>query len=269
MSYLYIYLSLIVYFTIWFLIATFKKNNGLVDIGWGLGFLVVAVSSFILSKEFSIYQLIINLLVLIWSLRLSFYLFIRNWNKEEDFRYQNMRKKWKNKVLINSYFKVFMLQATLCFVVATPIYFSNLYVKSNLGIFENIIFIFGVLLFAIGFTFEVVADSSLKKFKKNPLNKGKILTKGVFKYTRHPNYFGESLLWIGLGIAAININNLITLLSLVGPLVITLLLLFVSGVPLLEKRYKDNLLYQEYAKRTSIFFPLPSKKVKYDEQTKK
>jgi len=112
----------------------------------------------------------------------------------------------------------------------------------------------------IGFYFEAVGDQQLKNFKKNPENKGKIMSSGLWKYTRHPNYFGEALMWWSVWVVSMSTLSITSLYGIVGPLFITYLLLYVSGVPLLEKKYKNNEAFQAYAKKTSIFFPLPPKK---------
>jgi steroid 5-alpha reductase family enzyme len=125
---------------------------------------------------------------------------------------------------------------------------------------EFVILGIGILLWIVGFYFEAVGDAQLKTFKKDPANKGKIMQSGLWKYTRHPNYFGEALMWWSVWIVSIATLELLSFIGFVGPLLITLLLLFVSGVPLLEKKYKDNKDFQAYAKKTSIFFPLPPKK---------
>ncbi len=262
MLYLYVYLVLFVYFVIWFLIAQAKKNNGLVDIAWGLSFVVTAWAALFFSQTFTVTQIVVNILVTIWGLRLSTYLGIRNWNKKEDFRYVSMKNRWKTKIALKSFLYVFVLQSLLSYLIATPILLTHLFPNTVFDLFNIIVLSIGVVFFMIGFIFEVLADSSLSKFKKDPANKGKILDKNVWKYSRHPNYFGEATLWWGIGITSLATFNLIGLLGLVGPLLITLLLLFVSGVPLLEKHYKDNALYQAYAKKTSIFIPLPVKKTK-------
>lgn len=261
MNYLYVYMILFLYFVIWFIISSIKKNNGLVDIAWGGGFIVIAWSSMIISGNITYPKIIINTLISIWATRLIFYLFIRNWNKPEDFRYKKMRQNWKNKDKLYAFIRVFTLQSILNFIVGAPLLLTNLEIQTRAlnGVSVGIL-IAGVMIFMLGFVIEVIADRQLKTFKKDSTNKGKILQTGIWKYSRHPNYFGEALLWWGIGIIAISPLTLISLISLIGPFIITMLLLFVSGVPLLERRYKNNIEYQEYAKKTSIFIPLPRKK---------
>lgn len=251
--------SLFVFFNIAYIIAQVKKNNGLADMAWGLGFVVIAVTSLLVSKTYTIYQIVITSLVALWGFRLFFYIGLRNWSKPEDFRYVNMRNKWKTKVALKAYFIVFMLQMTFLLIVSLPIQLISL-IDVELDVFGYIILGLGILLWFIGFFFEALGDAQLKAFKQNKDNKGKILQTGLWKYTRHPNYFGEALMWWAIGIIGLSTFSWLSVIGLIGPAFINYLLLFVSGVPLLEKKYKDNEDFQAYAKKTSIFFPLPPKK---------
>ena len=252
-------LALFVFFNIFFIIAQIKKNNGIADMAWGLGFVVVAITSLLYQGDYSIQALAVTALVLLWGLRLFFYIGLRNWSKPEDFRYVEMRKKWKTNVKLKAYFIVFMLQMTFLYIISLPIQLVNL-VEFELTMIGYIIVGVGVFLWLVGFYFEAVGDQQLKNFKKNPENKGKILSTGLWKYTRHPNYFGEALMWWSVWIVSMASLSLTNLFGIIGPIFITYLLLYVSGVPLLEKKYKDNAAFQAYAKKTSIFFPLPPKK---------
>ncbi len=239
-----------IYMNIVFLIALKHKNNGLVDVGWGFGFVVISIFSLLINiDKFLIIKLIPTILVMLWGFRLSYYLFKRNYKKEEDYRYKDMRQRWGNKVNINAYFKVFMLQGLLMSTIALPIIFFN---ASNLEKL-NLLNIFGIIIWIIGYIFEVIGDYQLKKFIKNPNNKGKIMTSGLWKYTRHPNYFGESVMW--WGIFLITINSSLSYYGIISPIFITFLLVFISGIPLLEKKYENNKEFQEYAKKTSKFIP--------------
>jgi steroid 5-alpha reductase family enzyme len=251
--------ALFVFFNMFFVIAQLKKNNGIADMAWGLGFVVVAVTSLLFTGDYSIQALAVTLLVILWGFRLFFYIGLRNWSKPEDFRYVEMRKKWKTNVGLKAYFIVFMLQMSFLYVISLPIQLVNLE-NVTLNLTGYIILGAGVFLWIIGFYFEAVGDLQLKNFKKNPENKGKILSTGLWKYTRHPNYFGEALMWWSVWIVSMSTLSLTSLYGIIGPIFITYLLLYVSGVPLLEKKYKNNEAFQAYAKKTSIFFPLPPKK---------
>lgn len=260
MTFLYIYLILLAYFLIWYVIAQVKNNNGLVDIAWGMGIAVSAVSSLILGNQYSLTGLIVTGLTIIWGVRLSAYLFKRNFNKPEDFRYQNFKRKWQTNLRLKALVYVFLNQSVFSYIIGLPIILTNVLNNEVFGIFSIVLATFGTITFVIGFVFEVLADHSLAKFKKDPKNKGKIMQKNVWKLSRHPNYFGEATIWWGITIVSLATLNPINLIGLVSPIIITYLLLFVTGVPLLEQKYKDNLAYQAYAKRTPIFFPMCPKK---------
>ena len=259
MEFLYIYLGLLTYFVIWFIIAQIKKNNGLIDIGWGLSFIVTSVISLLLSGTYTLTKIVLFVAILLWGLRLSVYLFKRNWKKTEDFRYKAMRSKWKNHPKLRAFFRIFLMQSIFSYVIGLPIILTNLYANNDMKFINIFILSIGVVIFLIGFVFEVLADQNLNKFKKNPLNKGKILTTGVWRLTRHPNYFGEATLWWGIGLISISILIPISFVGLLSPVIITLLLRFVSGVPLLERKYQGNPLYESYKEKTPIFLPIKKK----------
>lgn len=241
-------------FITFFIISAYLKDNSVVDIAWGLGFMVALVSSVLSSEIFGTRQLITTLLVTLWGLRLAIHIYLRNKGKGEDFRYKNFRKNWGGKVLINSFFKIYMLQAILCLIIASPAILINSTKGGALNIFD----LLGIAVWVIGFFFEAVGDYQLSIFKKDPNNKGKIMKYGVWKYSRHPNYFGEATLWWGLFIMAL--NHPFGYATVVGPLLIDYMLLKVSGIPMLEKKYKGNKEFEEYKRKTSAFFPLPPKK---------
>ena len=250
--------SLWVFFTIAFFIAQAKKNNGLQDIAWGLGFVVVALYSYFFSKTESLNGLVITIFVVLWGGRLAYHLFKRNWNSPEDKRYVEMRDRWEaqNKnIALTSYLKVFMFQMLLLLVIVQPVMLANTRAGNGLKFINYV----GIAVWIVGYFFEVVGDAQLKKFKRRSKNKGKLMTKGLWSLTRHPNYFGESAMW--WGIFLISLVEPISLLGIIGPIAITFLLLKVSGVPMLEKKYEGRADFEEYKKRTSKFIPMPEKKV--------
>jgi len=236
-----------------FIIAQIKKDNSIVDIFWGLGFIFIALFTLFNYSQFTNRQILITILTTLWGLRLSIHIFFRNYGKPEDPRYQNFRKKWKNHFTLRSFLQIFMLQALLATLVSLPIITTNSSLQPPLNSWDFL----GLSIWIIGFLFEMISDAQLNEFipTKKP---GEILKTGLWKYSRHPNYFGEVTLWWGIFIIATAGNS--PFWSVVGPLTITTLIIFVSGIPMLEKRYKDNKDFQKYAKRTSIFFPLPPKK---------
>lgn len=239
--------------TFWFVISVIIKRNDIADIAWGLGFIMISWSAFLLGAKTE-RSLLVNILITVWGLRLSWHIFNRNRKKGEDERYLNWRKEWKN-FYFQSYIKVFMVQGLFLYLIALPTLLIN---SSNIQGFSFLDFI-GIAIWIVGFYFESVGDSQLKKFISNPKNKGKTMDQGLWKYSRHPNYFGEVTMWWGIFIIALSAPN--SLYTIIGPLTITYLILFVSGIPLLEKKYAGRNDFEAYKKKTSIFFPLPPKNI--------
>jgi steroid 5-alpha reductase family enzyme len=247
-------LAVFLYMTLLFAISMAKKDNSIADIGWGVGFVLVSFLTLFLERGFEIRHVLVTGLVLIWGIRLAVHILMRNKGKGEDFRYAKWRKEWGKYFVLRSYLQVFMLQGLLMLVVSYEIILVNSSVKSGL----NILDILGVMVWLFGFLFETVGDFQLLKFKRDKNNRGKIMTSGLWRYTRHPNYFGEATMWWGLFLIALSVAHGWT--ALISPLVITVMLLRVSGVTLLEKKYKGNKEFEEYAKRTSSFIPWFPKK---------
>ena len=247
---------LLIYFSIFFIIGQIIKNNSIVDFGWGLGFVILALFQLFTVRPLNLSAIIVAILVIVWGVRLSYHIAKRNFKKGEDFRYVKMREKWGTHPYINAFLKVYMLQALFMYIIATPIM-----IVFETGINElNLMTLLGILVWLIGFYFEAIGDKQLKEFIKKPENKGKIMKSGLWKYTRHPNYFGEATMW--WGIFLIVMPAAYGLSAIMSPILITYLLVFVSGVPMLEEKYKNNVEFIEYAKVTSKFIPLPPKKIK-------
>lgn len=245
----------IIYMTMFFIIAQIKKNNSIVDMGWGLGFVVIAIYTLFIGGYYNSRSIIVTALVIIWGLRLFYHILKRNSGKPEDFRYVNMRKAWGKWVVPRAFLQVFMLQGAFMLVIAYPIIMNNATAKGSLGALG----IIGLLIWIFGFIFEALGDKQLKDFIYNKKNKGHIMKEGLWKYTRHPNYFGEATMWWGIFI--ISFSSKSGIVGIISPAFITLLLLFVSGVPMLEKHYKDNKEFQAYSKVTSRFLPWFPKKI--------
>ena len=237
-----------------FVLAVLKKNNGIVDIAWGLGFILLALFNFFYVPGFTARQVLITLMITMWGIRLAHYINCRNKNKPEDFRYAAWRKQWGKHWMIRTYFQVFMIQGFFMLIIAFPLFALHYDDGTRLELLD----VAGVAIWLVGFLFQSIGDLQMMTFKKNVSNKGKIITSGLWKYTRHPNYFGESTMWWGIFIIVFNGSNL--WISIISPITITFLLLFVSGIPLLEKKYKDNPEFQEYARKTSMFVPWFPKK---------
>lgn len=253
-------IGLFVYFSLLFLLSLKLKDFSIVDMAWGPGFILVSMIAISTSLTFSVPELVILLLVFIWGSRLFFHIARRNMGKGEDFRYVAMRKNWEGKYLyLQAFLKVFMLQAFFLLVVSLPITFASINGSENSEPMTFLL-VLGILFYVKGLFFEAVGDYQLKRFKENKANKGKILKTGLWKYTRHPNYFGESVLWFGVFFVSLSQSFSYFPISIIGPITITLLVRYVSGVPLLEKKYLNNKAFQDYAKETSIFIPMLPKK---------
>ena len=247
---------LFIYMSFWFIVSIIKKRNDIADVAWGIGFILLAWGSYIIINDFNLRGLLVGILVSIWGLRLAWHIYTRNKGKTEDYRYLTWRKEWGNWFYLRSYFQVYILQGIFLFLIILPV----LIINKNSGQAISILDIVGVLIWLVGFFFEAVGDAQLSQFIKNPENKGKIMQSGLWQYTRHPNYFGEVTGWWGIWLIALGVPN--GWLGIIGPLTITILILKVSGIPLLEKKMEENPEFAEYKKRTSMFIPLPPKVIK-------
>lgn len=236
------------YMTGLFGVSILARKNDVADVGWGLGFILVAsVSAWF--GEGSVSGLIATALVVLWGTRIALHVYLRNKGKEEDFRYKKWREDWGKYFYIRSYLQVFILQGVFMFMISLPVILSNLFFAN----FSPVLLILGVLIWLVGFVFEAVGDYQLKKFIADPQSKGKIMVSGLWSLTRHPNYFGEVTMWWGIFIACL--PNVLWPIMILGPLTITFLILKVSGIPMLEKKYDNNPEFQEYKRRVSAFFP--------------
>jgi steroid 5-alpha reductase family enzyme len=245
------FLVIMIMMSLLWVISVIIKNASIVDPFWGLGFVVAAGFYFLKTGSPEPRKIILLTLVTIWGLRLSSYLFWRNIGKGEDFRYGQFRKNYGEKrYWWISYFQVFLLQGILMWLVSAPLLGAQFY-DQNEGI--GVLDIIGIFLWVTGIIFEAGGDFQLAAFKTNPLNKGKVLDKGLWKYTRHPNYFGDSAVWWGYGIICLGAGSYFPVL---GSLLMTLLIIKVSGVTLLEKNLKEQKpQYRDYIERTSAFLP--------------
>lgn len=261
MPFLSLYLTLLLVtiglMTLLWLISLALKNSSIVDIFWGTGFVIVAWAAFVLTPGgFESRKILLASLVTIWGLRLSLYILWRNWGKAEDFRYQVWRKEAGAAWWWRSFFKVFFLQGVILWIVAAPLLVAQ--ISAQPGHLTWIDYL-ALPVWLVGFFFEAVGDWQLARFKANPANKGKVLNTGVWHYTRHPNYFGDSAQWWAFYLIALAAGGWWTIFS---PIIMTTLLMRVSGVTLLEKTLKDEKPgYKEYVQTTSEFIPwFPRKK---------
>ncbi len=242
------------YMTAWFLLALVKKDNSLADTAWGLGFVLLAGLTFVRADEVSARRALVTSLVIVWGVRLAVHVHARNRKKGEDFRYAAWRARWGRWFVLRSYLQVFLLQGVFLLVVAWPIVLVNSTPQPRLGWRD----LAGAGIWLLGFAFEAAADTELARFKRDPGNAGRVMTGGLWRYSRHPNYFGEALMWWGIFLLAVGSEAGWT--ALAAPLLITGLLRFVSGVPMLERTYRGNAEFQAYARRTNSFIPWFPKK---------
>jgi len=245
-------LIIMIYMTVIWLVSLPMKNSGIGDIFWGPGFALVAWVYFALTPEgFSTRKLVIATLVTIWGLRLAWHIGRRNLGHEEDYRYKAWRVSNGSIWWWKSYFQVFALQGFLLWIISTPLMMAQFASEpANLTLFDGL----GVIIWLIGFLFETVGDWQLTRFKSNPANKGKVMHTGLWRYTRHPNYFGDATLWWGYFLIALSVPN--GFFSIFSPILMTVMLMRVSGVAMLEQNLKKTKPeYTDYIATTNAFFP--------------
>lgn len=244
----------LIYKTFVFFLSLLLKRNDIADVSWGISFILIATAALLFSDRTNQPLLLILVLITIWGIRLAIRIALRNRKKNEDYRYQEMLKGSGKSYFVKAFLQVFMLQGLLAVVVSFPTILAGVYGENQtLGTLSFL----GVLVWSIGFYFEVVSDYQLDTFISDPKNKGLVLSDGLWKYSRHPNYFGEITMWWGVFLIALTVPNGIW--ALIGPLTITYLIIFVSGIPMLEKKYEGNKEYEKYKKRTSVLIPFQPK----------
>ena len=247
-------LVILIYVSLIWILSVRLKNASIVDIFWGVGFVLANAYYFIQADGYQPRQILITLLVTVWGLRLSLYILWRNWGKGEDFRYQKFRAQAGDSYWWRSYFTVFLLQGGLLWLISAPLLAANVSPQVGLGVIEYL----GVFVWGVGIFFETVGDWQLARFKANPAHKGQVFDQGLWRYTRHPNYFGDALVWWGHFLVAAASGGFFTLFS---PLIMTTLLMRVSGVALLERTLQESKPgYRQYIARTNAFFPWFPKK---------
>ena len=240
--------------TILWLLSLRLKNAGIVDIFWGIGFIIVTWLAFALTPQgYLPRKLLLGILVTIWGLRLAIHIGRRNLGKAEDFRYATWRAEHARRWWWLSFVQVFLLQGFLMWIISAPIVAA---MTSGFPAILTPLDWLAALLWLIGFLFEWIGDVQLIRFKADRANEGKLLTHGLWKYTRHPNYFGEAVLWWGFYMIALAAGRWWTIFS---PLIMTYLLVKVSGVTMLERTMKQKPGYEDYMRKTSAFLPWLSK----------
>lgn len=227
------------------------RDNSLIDIAYGPAFVVAGWTVWLsyAPEPFSFRPLLLLLLITVWGIRLGLHIGLRHRGRGEDFRYRAFRGQWGNSMIWRSFLQIYLLQGAIILVLLTPV----LITIAQPGLGWRWLDLLGLSMFCFGFFWEAVSDWQLRQFRKVPGNQGAIMASGLWRYSRHPNYFGEAVLW--WGIFVIGSGSPAGLYGLVSPLTILFLLLKVSGIPMLEERYRGNAQFEAYKQRTNAFFP--------------
>lgn len=245
-----------IYMSAWFGLSLWLKRKDVIDIAWGAGFIFLAWAS-LSFRELPLDERAywILFLVSLWGMRLSFHTVRRNLSKEEDWRYHNWHDGSGCKRALCSFFQIFMFQGALMMIIGLPVVYGLRLI--SLPLFS--VNYPGLVLMLFGLFLEIVADQQRYNFLKKPVNKGKLISSGLWRYSRHPNYFGEILFWWGLYLLVLGAPK--SWMLIISPLTITYILLFVSGLPM-EKRYHGRPDFEEYRRRTSALIPWIPKKAR-------
>ncbi len=229
------------------------NNLNTVDAAWGSGFALVAW--LVAIQQPSARSLLIAVLVSVWAARITNHLVRRVFSSGEDPRYAELSAKWQGNFWLRAYVTIFLLQGVLVVLISLPVTVAAGGAQlDNLGWLS----VLGAAIWAVGFGIEAAADRQLRDFIANKPPKGAVMDQGLWKYSRHPNYFGEMVQWWAIGLIALQVSY--GWIGLLGPLTLTYLLLFVSGIPMIENRKKNDPPYRRYMQRTSMLIPLPPRK---------
>ncbi len=241
----------LVFMSLIFVIARRMRRYDLVDVAWGLVFIVITITAFMVNGAIDTTRIVLLVLVGIWGFRLASHIYRRlRATDSEDKRYVELRKKWQSKNEdLAIYLRIYCMQALLAALVCAPVIVSMASDANQNGLLLTI----GIGVWVIGFTIESLADRQLRKFIADATHKGQLMTRGLWRYSRHPNYFGEVTMWWGVGIIALGVP--FAWIGLVGPLLISYLIIFVSGVPPTEKAFAGRPGWKEYQQRTSVLVP--------------
>jgi steroid 5-alpha reductase family enzyme len=235
------------------IVSVFKRDVSIVDSLWSLMILAAGFMYAMSSDVYSMRNTLILGLLLIWALRLAIYVTWRNWGEEEDHRYQKIRASYSPHFAVKSLGIIFLFQAVVAWIISLPLWPA---ITSNLASLQ-LLDILAIALWLTGMFFEVIGDWQLAQFKANPDNQGKVMNQGLWRYTRHPNYFGEALIWWGFYLFAVSAGAWWTFPA---PLLMNWLLLKFSGVVILEKTIVERRpAYKQYIETTNAFIPGPRK----------
>jgi steroid 5-alpha reductase family enzyme len=237
--------------TLLWLLSLAKRDASIIDVFWGFGFVGLTWLYRTLGPEANPRQWLLLFLVTAWGVRLALYILWRNWGHGEDRRYQAMRAYRGEPFWWMSLVTIFFLQAVLLWIIAAPLSVVQITARQPAWSWTDIL---GVLFWGVGFFFEAVGDWQLTRFKAHPANRGRVMRSGLWAYTRHPNYFGDAMVWWGYFFFALSVPG--GAWTVIGPLLMTFLLLKVSGVALLEQTITERRPeYRDYIDSTSAFLP--------------
>ena len=239
----------ICFMTLAYALAYKNDDLSIIDIAWPLGFLAITYYTFFTFSSFHARQIEVTVLITLWAVRLACHLYQRKRGKPEDPRYTAFRKKWPDYFYLRAYIQIFLVQGFCILIIAYPIILINISKAPGFRWLDSI----GLAIWMIGFYFEAVGDYQLQRFLTITTNKGRIFTQGLWAYTRHPNYFGECVMWWGIFVIALSVPYGWT--TIISPLFITYLVRFVSGIPLIEKQLESHPEFIVYKEKTSIFIP--------------
>lgn len=246
-------LVLSIYLIVTLVVAFIRENNSIMDIVYGSAFVFIAWCLVFFWQGWSIQQMIVLACVTVWGVRLTTYRFLRHWGKPEDFRYRTWREEWQKNGMLYFFFRslgqIYLLQGIVILVVSLPVLVIFSTTQGPMTWYNWL----GLILWSIGFCFESVADYQLNRFIRHQTDENGLMTTGLWKYTRHPNYFGEATMWWGLFLVVLGLP--LSHLVLVSPVLITFLLTQVSGIPMQEARFAGRSDWEKYKKRTSAFIP--------------
>ena len=249
-------IAVIALFTGLWLVSLVLKNSSIVDMWWGPGILLIGLTYTLTSGSGTSRSRMVLALLALWALRLAWHIGARNIGHGEDFRYAKWRRERGGSWWWFSFFKVFLLQAVIAWVVATPLYFA---ITATQPIHFTRWDQAAALIFAFGFFFEAIGDEQLRRFKSDPASQGRVLDSGLWRYTRHPNYFGEAVMWWAFGLFSVAAGGYV---GIIGPAIMTFLLIRVSGVALLEQTLRETKpAYHDYVRTTSAFLPMPKRRI--------
>lgn len=241
-------LIIYLYFLIWYFVGIRRRDFSVFDVAWGSGLLLPIAIAAATHPPLSNGKILLLFLVIIWAVRLTFHLSSRYMSQGKDQRYKELESPWGNRWRLHGFFKVFLLQATFASIIILPeLSYMLLPHATAIGPLS----LLGVVVALVGFRVESIADSQLKDFKSQN-ERPPFFREGLWKYSRHPNYVGEVMFWWGLWLFC---APHVPLWTIVGPLTIHLLIRYVSGVPLIEKRWKEKSGFEEYANAVPIFWP--------------